>query len=234
MRLSKSLSCPHYLKQPPFRARRFFCAESTDQANVFDDLFPNISDDHRSLVLNALEENSTEALTKVAESGVGCAMALLGMSYRDGIFGSAKDEKKAIQWLQRGVKNDDACSMYLLGEMRYDENTKAGAQEARLLWKRAAHHGHLRACYKYGVFLYAGLGGATNNIEARKLLEKASKGGLKQAWFHYSRLLSLGLGGPMNEEMSRYWAGKAMECKELLEELESDLQSATHMKALAS
>jgi len=143
------------------------------------------------------------------------------------------DGRKARIWLERGVKNDDAFSMYLLGEIRYDENTRIGAQEARLLWKRAAHHGHLRACYKYGVFLYAGLGGATNNIEARRLLEKASRGGLKAAWLHYSRLLAFGVGGPSDEEMSRYWAAKvAAEAPELLDELEPDLGSAAQLKAL--
>jgi len=187
------------------------------------------------LLGNAVASNDIREIQNLAESGVACAMGYLGMAYRDGLRPAEKDIPKAKLWLERGSKSDDACSMYGLGEMRYDENTKSGAQEARLLWKRAAQHGHLRACYKYGVFLYAGLGGSTNNVEARRLLEKASVGGLKAAWLHYSRLLSFGLGGPADEEMAQYWADKvATEAPEFLDYLNPDVEEALQMKALTT
>lgn len=56
----------------------------------------------------------------------------------------------------------------------------ADSEKARLLWKRASHHGHVEAAYKYGVALYSGFGGPINNLEARRVLNNAARKGKKK------------------------------------------------------
>lgn len=148
-----------------------------------------------------------------------CAMGYLGMAHLQGL-GVEKDPTKAKMWFERGVRADDACSLFCLGEMLHDENTHAAAEKARLLWKRASHLGHVEAAYKYGVALYSGFGGPTNHLEARRVLSRASRKGSKQAWLHYSRLLSLGLGGERDEVMANHWLSRLeKEAPEVLAEM---------------
>jgi len=176
-----------------------------------------------------------EEAIELAETGVGCAQGFLGTCHRDGVYGFPKDLVKARTWLERGVKSEDAYSMFHLGELLFDQKAgKEGAEQARLLWKRAAYHGMGSAAYKYGVFLYAGAGGPTNEKEARRLLQMAANGGVKGSYIHLSRLLSLGIGGPADQQMAVYWEQKAMEDPDFLAYLQRDTNDALRMSKLAT
>jgi TPR repeat protein len=97
------------------------------------------------------EEEEVAEMLRKAEAGVGWAMHDLGVSYKFGKKGFAKDEAKAFEWYKKSHEAGHAGGTGCLGDcyLHGDGVPKCFARGATLL-SDAAARGSKYACYKLG------------------------------------------------------------------------------------
>lgn len=112
-----------------------------------------------------------------AEKGEHEAMAYLGMMYYEGL-GTAKDYKKAYEWILKAKNQGNAKAAYQLGIMYYNGNgvTKSYA-EAYKWYNVAAAKGVADADYNIGLLFESGKGVDKNLQTAFNHLKKAADNG---------------------------------------------------------
>lgn len=190
-------------------------------------LFHYMDDEERRVLFQLARLEPPTKLQAMAEAGSSAAQGFLGI-----IHLSNENEEEAIKWLERGVSNGDLESMYTLGMVLFGQDNDTHLDRVRLLWKEAAYKGHYYAMFKYGVLLYRGKAGPTEEEKSRFFLSQAATHGVLEAGYHLATLLEFGLGGPVDTEGAAYWRAVCLSRPEVMESIANADQLQAHQLQL--
>jgi TPR repeat protein len=133
---------------------------------------------------------------------------MLGISCEYGI-GVEKDMKKAVDYYQRGVDNEDSECMLKLARLYFDDQAENDTRKGIEMLKQAAELGNPKAMNELGVHYQRGDCVEVDSVQAAKLFEKAAELGLVIGMLNWGDCLSNGLGCPRNREEANEWHGFA-------------------------
>ena len=169
-------------------------------------------------------------LKKAAEQGDDGAQRLLGYCYLNG-EGVAKDSKQAVYWYRKAAEQGNAEAQNSLGACYFiGEGVAEDYKQAVFWWKKAAEQGHAEAQYKLGCCYDDGIGVDKDLKQAVYWWKKAAEQGDAEAQHNLGECYHKGEGVDKDLKQAGYWFKKAAEqgieeSKELLEEVEEEIQS---------
>lgn len=157
------------------------------------------------------KKKGLEAMTKLAEEGVGDAQAWLGMAYEYGLAGLARNDAKAIEWNTRASSNGNAIAMCILGD-RYAVGRGVAKDEERAfaLFKKAAPNSSVGA-YHLGVAYERGIGCEKNERRAFAAYDRAAKEGHLAAQYEVAERYGQGNGVEADDAKAEHWWKQAAE-----------------------
>ncbi len=157
------------------------------------------------------KKKGLEAMTKLAEEGVGDAQAWLGMAYEYGLAGLARNDAKAIEWNTRASSNGNAIAMCILGD-RYAVGRGVAKDEERAfaLFKKAAPNSSAGA-YHLGVAYERGIGCEKNERRAFAAYDRAAKEGHLAAQYEVAERYGQGNGVEADDAKAEHWWKQAAE-----------------------
>jgi TPR repeat protein len=144
-------------------------------------------------------EEAFVAYERLAYEGNADAQTSLGYMYQQG-QGVAKDEKKAIEWYEKAIEQEQPYALFNLGLM-YANSSRYIAQDiekAHALFLRSAVAGVDLAQYEVALMFEQGAGCNQNYSEAAYWYEEAAKRGHKEAFNNLGVLYKEGRGVPQN------------------------------------
>ena len=140
-------------------------------------------------------EEAFVAYERLAHEGDADAQTSLGYMYQQS-QGVAKDEKKAIEWYEKAIEQEQPYALFNLGLM-YANSSQYIAQDiekAHALFLRSAVAGVDLAQYEVALMFEQGAGCTQNYSEAAYWYEEAAKRGHAEAFNNLGVLYKDGLG----------------------------------------
>ena len=112
-----------------------------------------------------------------AEKGNADLQAALGSYYLEGSFGLPKDNRKALEWLQKSADGGSAQGQYMLGVsyLSGKDGVAADVQKAISLFRGAGEQGFLPAQQALGFIYISNASGAANVDQAAYWYKKAAR-----------------------------------------------------------
>jgi TPR repeat protein len=131
--------------------------------------------------------------------GFGPACQLLGMQYRDGTGGAAKDPARAASYFQKGCDSGHGVSCASLG-VAYEDGAGVAKDMARAfaLYRKACDENDRWACTRLAFALASGTGVEQDVPEAARLLDKSCAAGDPMACAKLGAMLRVGDGLPQD------------------------------------
>jgi TPR repeat protein len=156
-----------------------------------------------------LVANSVPAVREKAEEGVADAQALLGILLLQGL-GVARNEKKALEWLEKAGEQGDAVAACYLG---WVYSTGRGVDKDRdraVRWyRKSADKGHPEAMNWMGCAYSNGWGVKKDNEKAAEWLREAADKGYVRAASNLGLMYRNGWGVVKDEKKAVAWFAKA-------------------------
>lgn len=120
-----------------------------------------------------------------AEQGYVSAQRLLGLCYREGIFGVEKNATMSVKWYRLAAEQGDGSAQVSLGFCyRLGEGVEKDAVEAVKWYRRAAEQGNAKARCELGTCYLGGVGVKKNVTEAVMWLRLSAEQGNVDAMYY--------------------------------------------------
>ncbi len=143
------------------------------------------------------EEGDRDQLLHQAEGGSARAQLLLGLAYRDGRYGLARDAQSADAWFTRAARSGENYAAALLGDAyAAGDGVAKDSAVAQQWWRQAAQAGIAHAESRLGQALMGQSGDVAGHDEGRRWLNRAAAQGDVQARH------ALGIDSPMPDRIS--------------------------------
>ena len=140
------------------------------------------------------------------------AQLLYGLAYLEGRDGLKPDAEKAVYWLRRSARMDNAYAQLVLGDCYADgQGVKKDPQQAVQWWRKAAQHDNPKAQYLLGKAFLEGTGIGKNPQQAVYWITKSAEQGNKNAQFLLGKMYYEGYHVAADKEAARDWLGRAAE-----------------------
>ena len=145
-----------------------------------------------------------DRLSSLANSGNAKAELLVGLMYLHG-EGSAKDPKRAAQWIGRAASQHDPVAQYWIGSL-YDhgDGVAKDTSEAMRWYLAAATQGNRKAMHALGV-AYASGSAQKDLAQAAQWFERAAAMGYVNSQFNLAVLCERGEGVPQSLPSAYKW-----------------------------
>ncbi|MGA7949664.1 MAG: tetratricopeptide repeat protein [Thiobacillaceae bacterium] len=106
----------------------------------------------------------------------------LGMAYRDGLYGVARNQHTAVLWFEKAAGSGNAYAAMLIGDMyAWGEGVPQNQATAMHWWRRAAQAGNAHATAEIGLSLMQHATTPFANDEAQQWLQRAAANGDAEA-----------------------------------------------------
>ena len=126
------------------------------------------------------DEGERELLQRQAESGSARAQLQLGLAYRDGRYGLARDARDAASWFTRAAASGDDYAAALLGDAyAKGDGVARDPTAARRWWRQAALAGNAHAEASLGRALLVDPAGGAHDEGERWLARAAAQGDVR-------------------------------------------------------
>ena len=174
--------------------------------------------------------NHIDIVKKDAQKGDVLAQCLLGYYY---YYGKevTQDYKQAVFWLKKAAEQGDDGAQHLLGYCYLNgEGVAKDSKQAVYWYRKAAEQGNAEAQNSLGACYFIGEGVAEDYKQAVYWIRKAAEQGDAEAQHNLGECYHKGEGVDKDLKQAGYWFKKAAEqgieeSKELLEEVEEEIQS---------
>ena len=112
----------------------------------------------------------------------GKAQLELGMAYRDGLYGLARNQHTAVLWFEKAAGSGNAYAAMLIGDMyARGEGVQQNQATAMHWWRQAAQAGNVHATAEIGLSLMQHAATPFVNDEAQQWLQRAAASGDTEA-----------------------------------------------------
>ncbi|HCN29981.1 MAG TPA: hypothetical protein DIT64_14820 [Verrucomicrobiales bacterium] len=161
-------------------------------------------------------EKAKKMFEDAAAKGFAAANRLLGAIYENGMGGTAKDLKKAVEYYTKAANGNDAQALFRLGNYFEAGLTQGEGEKAEIviqkndksaldLYRLAAQNGLPEAFFNVGVYYETGTVVDKDPEKAYNFFLRAANNGLAQAQFRLAGLYQNGTGVAQDVVAAKAW-----------------------------